>query len=298
MGAIAMLNSGYLEFGLNEVSVKLDQLRSSIDSSVKYQTCKNHERVVDEFCVLAAKYRLKIFDAVISNKNINHPAKDVVRMLDLLATKIDKLNERNGWRLDCFEYPYSPMDKFVFTYCGDGGELNSSSLIAIRKELELVFIKNFKYDDDSFKKFARATFKNLLSDLLKLMHVNGLKIHFSNEIEVIDKNSLFFIFLKIFEFCEYEFDGVNFNWLPWVRDRSSCKSLERLLLNRLDAIRGGKKKPGDPIKTPCYSDVNSIEPAAYEVIDIKGVGMVGDLYSLHGCSKSDEAIFRGELPKF
>ncbi len=293
-----MINSGCLGFRLDDVATELDQLRSGIDFSLKYRACKNHQKVADDFCVLAARYRLKIFETARSNQNINHPAKDVMKTLDLLVSKIDKLNERNGWKLDCFKEPYSPLDKFVFTYCGDGGELSVSRLTAIRKELELVLIKNFKYDDDLFRKFARATFKNLLSDLLKLMHVSGLKMHFSNEIEVIDRNSLFFVFLKIFEFCEYEFDRVKFNWLPWVRDRSSCQSLERLLLNRLDVIRGGKKKSGNPIKIPCYSDVNSIEPVAYEVIDVKGVGVVGDLYALHGCGEFDEVIFRGELPNF
>jgi hypothetical protein len=272
MELIAMINSGCLGFRLDDVATELDQLRSGIDFSLKYRACKNHQKVADDFCVLAARYRLKIFETARSNQNINHPAKDVMKTLDLLVSKIDKLNERNGWKLDCFKEPYSPLDKFVFTYCGDGGELSVSRLTAIRKELELVLIKNFKYDDDLFRKFARATFKNLLSDLLKLMHVSGLKMHFSNEIEVIDRNSLFFVFLKIFEFCEYEFDRVKFNWLPWVR--------------------------GNPIKIPCYSDVNSIEPVAYEVIDVKGVGVVGDLYALHGCGEFDEVIFRGELPNF
>ena len=90
-----MINSGCLGFRLDDVATELDQLRSGIDFSLKYRACKNHQKVADDFCVLAARYRLKIFETARSNQNINHPAKDVMKTLDLLVSKIDKLNERN-----------------------------------------------------------------------------------------------------------------------------------------------------------------------------------------------------------
>ena len=98
-----MLNHGCLGFGLDDVSAELDQLRKFIDFSLKYQECKDHRRIADDFCVLAERYRLKIIVAVRCNKNINHPAKDVIQALNFLASKVDRLNERNGWKIDCCE---------------------------------------------------------------------------------------------------------------------------------------------------------------------------------------------------
>ncbi|MBS0468236.1 MAG: hypothetical protein JSS31_17805 [Proteobacteria bacterium] len=277
---------------------KLNQLRESISFGVEHQSCANHQKVVNDFCALAVIYRLKIFDTTRSNKNINHPAKDVISAIDILVSKIDKFKNRNMWRHDCSENPHTPLDRFVFYHAGDGEILNSNELLKIRKKLELAFVEESKYDDDFFKKFIRVAFVNLLGDILKLTHNNELKINFSNETGAIDKRSLFFVFLKIFEFCEYEFYESKFEWLPWAREKITCKSLERLLLNRLDAIRGGKNKPGNPIKIPFYSDINSAEPCAFECIDTKGVGMVGDLCALHGYTEFDNVVIRGVLPDF
>lgn len=277
---------------------KLDRLRERINCGVEHQSCANHQKVVNDFCTLAVIYRLKIFDITRSNKNINHPAKDVISVVDILVSKIDKFKNRNMWRHDCSGSPHSPLDRFIFYHAGDGGVLNSDELLKIRKKLELAFVEENKYDDDFFKKFIRVTFVNLLEDILKLTHINELKINFSNEIGAIDERSLFFVFLKIFEFCEYELDGNKFEWLSWVREKTTCKSLERLLLNRLDAIRGSKNKPGSPIKMPFYSDINSAEPCAFECIGIKGVSMVGDLCALHGYTEFDNVVIRSVLSDF
>lgn len=293
-----MLDSNFDRIGAGAISENMNQLRSFIDSILKHQGCENHEKVADKFCMLAANYRLKIFDTIRSNKNINHSAKDVIYALNTLSSKIEKFKERNEWRHDCFERPHSPLDKFVFLHLGDGYALNVHELNAIAKELELACVEENKYDDDLFKKFIRITFVNLLRDLLKLTYQHNLKIKFSNDINVIDENSLFFAFLMIFEFCEGNFNGEEFCWLPWVREKSSCQSLGRLLLNRLDAIRGGKSRPGIPIKIPYYSDVNSVEPVAYEAIGIDGAEMIGDFYALFGIGKFDDIFIRDGLPDF
>lgn len=293
-----MLDSDFDRIGVSAISGKLNQLSSFVDSSLKQQGCNNREKVVDEFCMLAARYRLKIFDITRSNKNINHPAKDVISALKILSSKIEKFKEQNEWRHDCCEMPHGPLDKFVFLHLGDGCVLNAYELNAIAKELEFACVKENKYDDDFFKKFIRITFVNLLCDLLKLAHQYYLKIKFSNDIDVIDKKSLFFVLLMIFEFCEGNFNGKEFCWLPWVREKSSCQSLGRLLLNRLDAIRGGKSRPGIQIKIPYYSDVNSVEPVAYEAIGIDGAEMIGDLYALFGIGEFDDIFIRDGLPDF
>ena len=108
----------------------------------------------------------------------------------------------------------------------------------------------------------------------------------------------FFVFLRVFKFCEYELDGGEFIWLPWVREKSSCKSLERLLLNRLDALRSNQKKPVNPMATPFYCDVNSVEPEAYEIIDIEGVRMDGELFLADGYGSYEINAIKGKLANF
>ena len=298
MGLIMSVDSSLARIGFGDIYADLDQLRDSASFGVANQNHKNCEKIADDICSLAVSYRLKIFDTIRSNKNINHPAKDVINALGALASKIDKFKERNEWRHDCFENPHSPLDKFVFFYCGDGSILNSTELSNIRKNLELAFLKENEYDDELFKKFARTTFVNLLRDLLRLTHKNKLKIQFSNDFDAIDKSSLFFVFLRVFKFCEYELDGGEFIWLPWVREKSSCKSLERLLLNRLDALRNNQKKPGKPIATPFCLDVNSVEPEAYEIIDIEGTRVDGDLFFADGYGGYEFPVIKGKLPNF
>lgn len=293
-----MLDSDFDRIGVSAISGKTNQLRSFVDSSLKHQGCNNRGRIVDEFCILAARCRLKIFDISRSNKNINHPAKDVISTLKILSSKIEKFKERNEWMRDFCEMPHDPLDKFAFLHLGDGCVLNIHELNAIAKELELACVKENKYDDDFFKKFIRITFAHLLRDLLKLTHRYHLKIKFSNDIDAIDQKSLFFAFLMIFEFCEGNFNGEEFCWLPWVREKSSCQSLGRLLLNRLDVIRGGKSRSGIPIKIPYYSDVNSVEPVAFEAIGIDGAEMIGDLCALFGVGEFDDIFIRDGLPDF
>ena len=207
----------------------------------------------------------------------------MIRALDVLITKVDKFKGRQEWRLDCSESPGSPLDRFIYHYCMDAGNLGSVELLNVKNKLEFAFVSGSKFDDEYFRRFVRISFANLMRDMVKLMHESELKIRFSNEIATIESHSLFFVFLKVLEFCEYEFDGVKFSWLPWVREKASCNSLERLLLNRLDVIRGSRKRPAKPIKVPHYADVNSFEPCAYEVIDLDGVRMEGDLGALYGC---------------
>lgn len=107
--------------------------------------------IVSDFCALAIEYRLKIFEIIRSNNNINHPAKDVLKALDLLVVKIDKFKERNAWQNDCADEPHSPLGKFIYSNCEDGGYLNSSELISIRKNLELALVKGGGYDDEFFR---------------------------------------------------------------------------------------------------------------------------------------------------
>ena len=222
----------------------------------------------------------------------------MIRALDVLITKVDKFKGRQEWRLDCSESPGSPLDRFIYHYCMDAGNLGSVELLNVKNKLEFAFVSASKFDDEYFRRFVRISFANLMRDMVKLMHESELKIRFSNEIATIESHSLFFVFLKVLEFCEYEFDGVKFSWLPWVREKASCNSLERLLLNRLDVIRGSLKRPAKPIKVPHYVDVNSFEPCAYEVIDLDGVRMEGDLGALYGCPEMDALVFKGELPEF
>ena len=217
----------------------------------------------------------------------------MIRALDVLITKVDKFKGRQEWRLDCSESPGSPLDRFIYHYCMDAGNLGSVELLNIKNELELAFVKESKFDDEYFRRFVRISFANLMRDMVRLMNESGLKIRFSNEIATIESHSLFFVFLKVLEFCEYEFEGLKFLWLPWVREKASCNSLERLLLNRLDVIRGSRKRQGKPIKVPHYADANSFEPYAYEVIDFDGVRMEGDLGALYGCTEMDAPVFKG-----
>lgn len=297
-GRVVMFDIRTELFGCGDIFAELDGLRNSVEYGVRYQNCVSHEKTVDDFCALEVNCRLKIFEVVRSNRNINHPAKDVIRALDVLMAKVDKFKERQEWRLDCSESSASPLDRFIYHYCMDAGNLGFVELLNIKNELELAFVKESKFDDEYFLRFVRISFANLMRDMVRLMHESGLKIRFSNEIATIESHSLFFVFLKVFEFCEYEFDGAKFSWLPWVREKASCNSLERLLLNRLDVIRGSRKRPAKPIKVPHYADVNSFEPCAYEVIDLDGVRMEGDLGALYGCTEMDALVFQGALPEF
>lgn len=297
-GRVVMFDIGTELSGCGDIVAELDSLRRSVEYGVWYQNCVNHEKAVDDFCALAVNCRLKIFEVYRSNRNVNHPAKDVLRALDDLMAKVVKFKERQEWRLDCSESPVSPLDRFIYHYCMDAGSLGSVELLNIKNELELAFVKESNFDDEYFRRFIRISFANLMRDMVKLMHESGLKIRFSNEIATIESHSLFFVFLKILEFCEYEFDGVKFTWLSWVREKISCSSLERLLLNRLDVIRGSRKRPAKPIKVPHYADINSFEPCAYEVIDLDRVRMEGDLGAMYGYTEMDALVFKGELPEF
>ncbi len=297
-GRVVMFDIRTELFGCGDIFAEIDGLRNSVEYGVRYQNCVNHEKTIDDFCALAVNCRLKIFEVVRSNRNINHPVKDVIRALDVLMAKVDKFKGRQEWRLDCSECPCSPLDRFIYHYCMDAGNLGSVELLNIKNELELAFVKESKFDDEYFRRFVRISFANLMRDMVKLMNESGLKIRFSNEIATIESHSLFFVFLKVLEFCEYEFEGLKFLWLPWVREKASCNSLERLLLNRMDVIRGSRKRQGKPIKVPHYADANSFEPYAYEVIDFDGVRMEGDLGALYGCTEMDAPVFKGQLPEF
>lgn len=215
--------------GCDKIFAKIDGLRTSVEYGVRYQNCVNYEKTVDDFCALAVSCRLKIFEIVRSNRNINHPAKDVLRALDVLMAKVDRFMGRQECQLDCSEGPASPLDRFIFHYCMDSGGISSAGLSNIKNELSWLLLKSSKFDDEYFRRVVRISFANLMCDMLKLAHEVGLKIRFSNEIATIESHSLFFVFLKVLEFCEYEFDGVKFSWLPWVREKTSCSSLERLL---------------------------------------------------------------------
>ena len=72
-------------FGCGDIFAELDGLRNSVEYGVRYQNCVSHEKTVDDFCALEVNCRLKIFEVVRSNRNINHPAKDVIRALVTLC---------------------------------------------------------------------------------------------------------------------------------------------------------------------------------------------------------------------
>ena len=68
--------------------------------------------------------------------------------------------------------------------------------------------------------------------------------------------------------------------------------------NRLDALRNNQKKPGKPIATPFCLDVNSVEPEAYEIIDIEGTRVDGDLFFADGYGGYEFPVIKGKLPNF
>lgn len=69
-------------------------------------------------------------------------------------------------------------------------------------------------------------------------------------------------------------------------------------MNRLDALRSNQKKPGNPMATPFYCDVNSVEPEAYEIIDIEGTRVDGDLFFADGYGGYEFPVIKGKLPNF
>ena len=78
MGLIMSVDSSLARIGFGDIYADLDQLRDSASFGVANQNHKNCEKIADDICSLAVSYRLKIFDTIRSNKNINHPAKDVI----------------------------------------------------------------------------------------------------------------------------------------------------------------------------------------------------------------------------
>ena len=81
MGLIMSVDSSLARIGFGDIYADLDQLRDSASFGVANQNHKNCEKIADDICSLAVSYRLKIFDTIRSNKNINHPAKDVINAL-------------------------------------------------------------------------------------------------------------------------------------------------------------------------------------------------------------------------
>ncbi len=78
-GRVVMFDVRAELLGCGDIFAELDGLRNSVEYGVRYQNCVSHEKTVDDFCALAVNCRLKIFEVVRSNKNINHPAKEILQ---------------------------------------------------------------------------------------------------------------------------------------------------------------------------------------------------------------------------
>ncbi|MGC4062231.1 MAG: hypothetical protein QM749_15850 [Aquabacterium sp.] len=214
----------------------LDELRLRVCAVFTQQGLTPTSSAIDEFCHLATRHRARILDLDRSNKNINHPAKDVINTIALLERQLDELQaeldrtpidptHELGWN----RHPHKSLSElFEFDY-GEAA-ISPTQLRRFRHNIEASVFADFGVDDDDFSGVAKSRFEDVLWDFLKLIEKHRISIALSKEFTQLSSEGAFFLLSSIFEFCEFNFQ--------WISKKSS--SLEGLLHSRLLAI---KKKP-------------------------------------------------------
>lgn len=204
----------------------LDQLRVSVAAVFSHQGLMHSDLAVDEFCELATTHKVKILDLHRCNKDINHPAKDVVATLALLEKQLARLSvELNSSPSDAGG---ALVDLLIRDSCDQ--TIIPSQLATFRRSIQQALRHDSGIDDDAFIEIAKNSFENIFWDFLKLSEKYDISFSLSKEFSQLSPHGAFFLLVRIFEFCQFEFQ--------WISRKS--KSLEGLLHSRLLTI---KEKP-------------------------------------------------------